>query len=115
MPGGQINLADTGNVRLSEYYQYLNMGNEIKACVDCMRAGQPLPVSFTEPVIPPVPAEEVIPEANVAPGDMPEEISAETPDTSVVMAESVVCPWCGLNTIPDADGNCSFCGGSVNA
>lgn len=115
MPGGQVSPADTGNARFSDYYQYLNMGNEIKACVDCMRTGQSFPASFTEPVIPSVPAGEAIPEANVAPEDLPEGTSAEMPDMPVVTAEPVVCPWCGLNTIPDADGNCSFCGGSVHA
>ncbi len=27
---------------------------------------------------------------------------------------AVTCPFCGATTIPDAQGRCEFCGGSVN-
>lgn len=28
---------------------------------------------------------------------------------------AVTCPWCGATTMPDANGCCEYCGGSVNA
>ena len=76
----------TGDLRelSNDYIAMLNLGNEIKAAVDEMRFG-------------PAPAMEPVP--------------APVPDPAP--QEAVVCPWCGLTTIPDANGCCEFCTGTL--
>ena len=98
VPGSwQLNVSTTGNPRLNDYYNYLSLGSEIKACVDSMRyGGQPMPVPE------PVPSPEPIPAPD-----------SELP--GVDPSAAVVCPWCGSLTVPDEKGCCQFCCGTVNS
>ena len=105
--GWQVDPAGEGNPHLADYYYYLNMGQEIKAYVDCMRTG----CISSPPSVP-----ESVPDAvPVTDSDLPDYAEGADIPAFESPTEPVICPWCGLNTIPDADGNCSFCGGSVNA
>ena len=83
------NIHTTGvmnSIRVNEYYDCVNLGNEIKETVDRMRndaAGSRTPDSVAAPVQ----------EAPKAP---------------------VVCPFCGAKTVPGADGCCEYCGSKLN-
>ena len=96
VPGGwQTNVSTADGFRLNDYYYYLNTGNEIKAYVDSMRSGQPVVLPEPVPAAAPVPFEEPEPEA----------VSD--------IAGAVLCPWCGSLTVPDEQGCCRFCCGSL--
>ena len=44
-----------------------------------------------------------------------EEIKAAKAAAAAAPKMAVTCPWCGATTMPDANGCCEYCGGSVNA
>ena len=70
--------------RIRDYYEYLNMGNEIKETIERMRepAAAPAPVPEAQPAKPAQPA-------------------------------PVKCPYCDAMTVPDADGKCEYCGAVI--
>lgn len=78
----RVNQAFPG--REKEYYEYLNMGNEIKETIDRMQQQTYIDnaVQSAQPAAP----------------------------TEAAGLEPVICPFCGLNTIPNAEGKCEHCG-----
>ena len=77
------------NIRLNEYYDCVNLGNQIKEAVDQMRTGA-IGGGFT----------------NATPASAPAPAAPAGP---------VICPCCGAKTVPDANGCCEYCGSSLNA
>ena len=96
----QVNTADGMNTRMQDYYAMLNLGNEIKAAVDEMRFG-------------PAPAPEQVPGMDTMPDGIPQPDSEPSAIPAAPPKEAVVCPWCGLTTIPDDNGCCEFCTGTL--
>lgn len=86
-PGGW-NIRTTGmlnNIRQNEYYDCVNLGNEIKDAVDKMAMG----------------------------GGYNDATRAAAP-APAAPAGPVICPCCGAKTVPDANGCCEYCGSNVN-
>ena len=96
----QVNTADGMNTRMQDYYAMLDLGNEIKAAVDEMRFG-------------PAPAPEQVPGMDTMPDGIPQPDSEPSAIPAAPPKEAVVCPWCGLTTIPDDNGCCEFCTGTL--
>ena len=96
----QVNTADGMNTRMQDYYAMLNLGNEIKAAVHEMRFG-------------PAPAPEQVPGMDTMPDGIPQPDSEPSAVPAAPPKEAVVCPWCGLTTIPDDNGYCEFCTGTL--
>ena len=96
----QVNTADGMNPRMQDYYAMLDLGNEIKAAVDEMRFG-------------PAPAPEQVPGMDTMPDGIPQPDSEPSAIPAAPPKEAVVCPWCGLTTIPDDNGCCEFCTGTL--
>ena len=95
-----VNTADSTNYRLQDYYAMLNLGNEIKAAVDEMRFG-------------PAPVPEQVPNMDIMPDGIPHPEADPAPVPEAPPQDAVVCPWCGLTTVPDANGCCEFCTGTL--
>ena len=95
-----VNTADSTNYRMQDYYAMLNLGNEIKAAVDEMRFG-------------PAPVPEQVPDMDIMPDGIPQPEADPAPVPETPPQEAVVCPWCGLTTVPDANGCCEFCTGTL--
>ena len=95
-----VNTADSSNYRLQDYYDMLNLGNEIKDAVDEMRFG-------------PAPVPEQVPNMDIMPDGIPHPEADPAPVPEAPPQEAVVCPWCGLTTVPDTNGCCEFCTGTL--
>ena len=95
-----VNTADSTNYRMQDYYAMLNLGNEIKAAVDEMRFG-------------PAPVPEQVPDMDITADGIPQPEADPAPVPEAPPQEAVVCPWCGLTTVPDANGCCEFCTGTL--
>lgn len=95
-----VNTADSTNYHMQDYYAMLNLGNEIKAAVDEMRFG-------------PAPVPEQVPDMDIMPDGIPQPEADSAPVPETPPQEAVVCPWCGLTTVPDANGCCEFCTGTL--
>ena len=84
VPGGwNIHSSASNGYQTNEYYECVNIGNEIKDAVEKMRAGG---ATETKP--------EPSPAAQTASGP-------------------VKCPVCGASVIPDANGCCEYCGSKI--
>ena len=71
--------------RINEYYECMNIGNDIKAAIEAMTRGE-VNSNTAQPTFAP---------------------AAPAP------AEPVICPCCGAKTVPDANGCCEYCGSNV--
>ena len=108
LDGWQGSTTDGGN-RMKEYYAALRLGNETKAAVDEMRFG-PAPTACQTEIPMPLAMAEQMDGQSHDPDPASAPVSSENTASSAV---PVVCPWCGLTTVPDQNGCCEFCTGTL--
>lgn len=90
------NIHTTGvmnSLHQKEYYDCVNLGNEIKEAIDNMKRSA-APVA-------PAPAYNPAPASAYNP--------APAPAPAPTAGSEVVCPYCGAKTTPDASGCCEYC------
>lgn len=87
--GWRMSTNYVGKYNTNKYYEYVEMGNEIKEAVENMR--------------------------KIARGEVP--AGAPVPEAPVQMQPAsgpVDCPYCGATTTPDKNGCCEYCGSKLN-
>lgn len=88
--GWKVSSGTFGMSGADRYYEYMNLGNEIKEAVEEMRR-----IARGETAAPaPAPAQEP---AQMQPASGP-----------------VTCPYCGATTTPDKNGCCEYCGSKIS-
>ena len=105
--GWNVHTTVTDGVRLNDYYQAMNLGNEIKAAVEDMRrvarGEAPVGTSTSAPDAASVPA----PGAAAA-------AAASAAGAAPAAPVKIVCPHCGAPTFPDAHNCCEYCGSRIS-
>lgn len=105
--GWNVHTTVTDGVRLNDYYQAMNLGNEIKAAVEDMRrvarGEAPVGTSASAPGAASVPA----PGAAAA-------AAASAAGAAPAAPVKIVCPHCGAPTFPDANNCCEYCGSRIS-
>ena len=95
----QVNTADSTNYRLQDYYAVLNLGNEIKDAVE-------------ETLGPRPGTRQVLGRTSKPDGSQPKQDPALVPRPPPPRKRRSAL-WCGLTTVPDANGCCEFCTGTL--
>ena len=96
--GWKVHTTSAGNLRLNDYYQAMNLGNEIKETVEQMR--------------------------RIGRGEAPAEATTATSGAAGAVGSAakapasapvkIVCPYCGAPTFPDANNCCEYCGSKLS-
>ena len=99
--GWKVHTTNAGNLRLNDYYQAMNLGNEIKETVEQMRR-----IGRGE-----APAEATTAAASTSGAAGAVSAAAKAPASTPV---KIVCPYCGAPTFPDANNCCEYCGSKLS-
>jgi hypothetical protein len=119
----RVSRSTVGAYNENKYYEYMNLGNEIKEAIDNMRR-----IARGETVMPGgqpgmggagygagAPNGGGAPFGNTAAAAAASAAAAAAASMAAAQAakSQVICPYCGAPTTPDANGCCEYCGSKL--